>query len=116
MSVYSGLIHGGANVRAFVLIAIFASWLAAYGQESPNIYLESKSVGNNWAAFRDQSQEMSKDFAKACPGVHVTTNRQEADYLVSLNHIEAGLFWRDNQIGVSDTFGNVVSSPGRKQH
>ncbi len=97
-------------MKILIVLAILSCAIATYGQESPNVYLESKSVGNNLAAFRDQSQEMAKDFAKACRGVTVTTNRRDADYLVSLNHIEAGLFWRDNQMAVADTFGTVLSA------
>jgi hypothetical protein len=100
-------------MKTLIVIGILASAVAAYGQDSPNIYLEWKSVGSNWSAFRDQSQEMTKDFAKACPGVQVTTNRQEADYLVMLNHIEVGLFWRDNQIAFTDSFGSVLSTKER---
>jgi hypothetical protein len=60
--------------------------------------------------MRDQSQEMAKDFAKGCRYAQITTNRQAADYVVSLNHIEAGLFIRDNQIAVTDPFGNLLST------
>jgi hypothetical protein len=97
-------------VKALVAIGILAATVAAHGQETPNVYLTSKSVGNNWNAFRDQSQEMAKDFAKACPEVQITTSRQDADYQVSLNHIEAGLFVRDNQIAVEDMLGTVLST------
>jgi hypothetical protein len=97
-------------MRIFVVIGILASAIAGYAQESPNIYLESRSAGSNFNALRDQTQEMAKDFTKACPGVLVTTNRQDADYAISLNHIEAGLFLRDNQIAVSDTLGNLLST------
>lgn len=97
-------------MKALVAIGILAATVAAHGQETPNVYLTSKSVGNNWNAFRDQSQEMAKDFAKACPEVQITTSRQDADYQVSLNHIEAGLFVRDNQIAVEDMLGTVLST------
>jgi hypothetical protein len=97
-------------MRMFITIGVLASAVAVYAQDSPNVYLESKSAGSNWNSLRDQSQEMAKDFAKACPGVQVTANRQDADYAVTLNHIEAGLFLRDNQIAVSDTLGNLLST------
>jgi hypothetical protein len=97
-------------VKTLIVVGIIAAAFAAHGQEAPNVYLTSKSMGSNWNAFRDQSQEMAKDFAKACPGVHITTSRQDADYQVSLNHIEAGLFVRDNQIAVEDTLGTLLST------
>lgn len=70
-------------------------------------------MGNNWNAFRNQAQEMAKDFAKDCPEVQITTNRADADYQVSLNHIEVGLFARDNQFAVTDMFGKLLSTKQR---
>jgi len=54
--------------------------------------------------------EMSKDFAKICPGVRVTINQQVADYTVILNHIELGLFARDNQMQVADKNGDLLKT------
>jgi hypothetical protein len=79
-------------------------------RETPKLYLEAKSVGSNWNAFRDQSQEMAKDFAKNCPDVQVTTSKASADYEIVLNHIEAGLLFRDNQLAITDMFGNLLST------
>jgi hypothetical protein len=108
---YGGISHGGAEVKALIaLVGIFAAVIAVHGQETPKVYLSSKSAGNTWSAFRDQSQEMAKDFAKECPDVQVTTNQQDFDYQIVLNHIEVGLFVRDNQFSVMDIFGNVLST------
>ncbi|MGA2965103.1 MAG: hypothetical protein ABSD64_02755 [Terriglobales bacterium] len=74
------------------------------------MYLASNSTGDTWGASRDQSQEMAKDFAKDCPDVQVTTDQRGADYQVNLSHIEVGLFVRDNQLEVTDVFGNVLSA------
>jgi hypothetical protein len=74
------------------------------------VYLASNSTGDTWGASRDQSQEMAKDFAKDCPDVQVTTDQRGADYQVNLSHIEVGLFVRDNQLEVTDVFGNVLSA------
>jgi hypothetical protein len=75
----------------------------------PRVYLESASKGPNRNAARDQSMEMSKDFESDCPGVKITINQQMADYTVLLNHIEAGLLVRDNQIQIADRDGDLIS-------
>jgi hypothetical protein len=54
--------------------------------------------------------EMSKDFVKVCPGVQITLNQQAADYTVLLNHIERGLFARDNQMQVADKNGDLLKT------
>jgi hypothetical protein len=74
----------------------------------PRVFLQSKSSGNQWAAARDQSMEMSKDFEKDCPDVRLSLNQQAADYTVALNHIEAG-FSRDNQIQIANRDGDLIS-------
>jgi hypothetical protein len=53
--------------------------------------------------------EMSKDFETVCPGVRVTINQQVADYTVLLNHIEVGLFVRDNQFQIANKDGDLIS-------
>lgn len=74
----------------------------------PRVFLEAASHGPNQNANRDQSMEMSKDFERDCGDVSVTINQQMADYTVSLNHIEAGLY-RDNQIQVANKTGDLIS-------
>ena len=96
-------------MKTLIMAAILAAVLGAHAQDAPKVYLTAASNGNTWNALRDQSQEMAKDLAKACPEVQVTTN-QNADYHLSLNHIEVGLFVRDNQIAVTDMFGNLLST------
>jgi hypothetical protein len=77
-------------------------------RSEPRVFLQSASHGNRWAARRDQSMEMSKDFEKNCPDVRVTINQQMADYTVLLNHIEVG-FARDNQFQIADKSGDLIS-------
>jgi hypothetical protein len=96
-------------MRISLFIGILAVVASTHPKGGPKVYLGAKSAGNTWNAARDQSQEMSKDFAKDCPEVQVTTNAQDADYQVLLNHLEIGLFVRDNQIAVTDMFGNLLS-------
>lgn len=74
----------------------------------PRVFMQSQSHGNQWNARRDQSMEMSKDFEKDCPGVRITLNQQNADYTVSLNHIEVG-FARDNQFQIADKNGDLLT-------
>jgi hypothetical protein len=76
----------------------------------PSVCLESKSIGSNWNAFRDQSQELAKDLEKKCPEVRITTSKTDADYFITLNHIEAGIVLRENQVSVSDQTGTVLAS------
>jgi hypothetical protein len=75
----------------------------------PRVFLQSASHGNNWNARRDQSMEMSKDFERACPEVRITLNQSAADYTVALNHIEVGLFVRDNQFQIADKNGDLLA-------
>jgi len=74
----------------------------------PRIYLESKSKGNRWAAARDQSMEMGKDFDKDCPSVKITVAQNNADYTVILSHIEVG-FARDNQMQIANRDGDLIA-------
>ncbi len=78
--------------------------------QSPRVFLQAASHGNTWNARRDQSMEMGKDFEKVCPGVRVTINQQAADYTVILNHIEVGLFARDNQMQIADKNGDLLET------
>jgi hypothetical protein len=75
----------------------------------PRVFLTSASHGNTTNAARDQSMEMSKDFERECPSVRISINQQVADYTVLLNHIEVGLFIRDNQIQIADKNGDLIS-------
>ena len=84
----------------------FASFAAA--QDQPRVYVESRSSGNTWAAVRNQTMEVSKDFQLACPDVRVTAAPDRANYTVRLNHIELGLLVRDNQMQVLNLDGDVV--------
>jgi hypothetical protein len=74
----------------------------------PRVYLESKSKGNRWAAARDQSMEMGKDFDKNCPTVKITVAQNNADYTVYLSHIEVG-FARDNQMQIANRTGDLIA-------
>jgi TPR repeat protein len=53
--------------------------------------------------------EMSTDFQQGCPGVRISIDQQAADYTVILNHIELGVWVRDNQIQVADKSGDLIS-------
>jgi hypothetical protein len=96
-------------MRISLFIGILAVAASTHTQDGPKVYLGAKSAGNTLNAARDQSQEMAKDFAKDCPEIHVTTSAQDADYQVLLNHLEVGLFVRDNQVAITDMFGNLLS-------
>jgi hypothetical protein len=88
----------------------------AQGPQSqlPRVFLQAASHGNVWAARRDQSMEMAKDFQKNCPDVKVTILQTAADYTVILNHIEVGAFGRDNQFQVANKEGDMLSGVREK--
>jgi hypothetical protein len=92
----------------FVLVRISTSQ-AVQTNAKPRVYLQAASKGNNQNAARDQAMEMSKDVERDCPGVRVTINQQNADYTVLLNHIEVGLFIRDNQFQLADRNGDLLT-------
>jgi hypothetical protein len=79
------------------------------GGNKPRVFLQSASKGTNQNAARDQSMEMSKDFERDCPDVKISILQQMADYTVILNHIEVGMFIRDNQIQVANKDGDLIS-------
>jgi hypothetical protein len=98
--------------RLGFLAACFLVWSSAVvlaQAASPTVYLAAQPFGNTWDAKRDQSQEMSKDFAKNCPSIQVSADKQ-ANYGVRLNHGEAGQAVRDNQFSVVDGLGNVLAT------
>ena len=82
--------------------------------QQPRVFLQATSHGNVWAARRDQSMEMAKDFQKNCPDVKVTILQTAADYTVILNHIEVGAFGRDNQFQVANKEGDMLSGVREK--
>ncbi len=53
--------------------------------------------------------EMSKDIEKLCPELRIFLNQANADYTISLNHIEVG-FVRDNQFQIADKNGDLIST------
>ena len=90
--------------HAVLFVLVFAT--LAMAQDQPRVLLTSASKGSNWNSTRDQTIELTKDFQKDCTQVRVTT-LQEADYTVTLNHIEHG-FVRDNQFLLSNKDGDVL--------
>lgn len=77
----------------------------------PRVFLKADNAANTWGGIlHSQSLEMSKDFARDCPAAKVTVNESAADYVLALNHVEAG-FYRDNQLQASDRSGDVVAAP-----
>src|ERR1035438_5659031 len=106
-----------ARVLFFVvLVAVSTSFAQTAQAEQPSaptvkprVFLQAASKGNNQNAARDQAMEMSKDLEHDCAGVRVTITQQNADYTVLLNHIEVGLFIRDNQFQLADRNGDLLT-------
>jgi hypothetical protein len=103
----SDLSHAGTP--AVVQVSAPQPTANAQSANKPRVFLQSESHGNTANARRSQSMEMSKDFEQDCPDVRISINQQLADYTVALNHIEIGLFVRDNQIQVADKNGDLIS-------
>jgi hypothetical protein len=75
----------------------------------PTVYLSAQPYGNVWDGERDPAQEMAKDFARHCPAIQVSTDKQ-ADYGVRLNHVETGQKVMDSRFTVVDGMGNVLGT------
>jgi hypothetical protein len=82
---------------------------AGSNTNKPRVFMQSLSHGNTWNARRDQSMELSKDFERDCTDVRITLNQSNADYTINLNHIEIGLFLRDNQFQIADKNGDLLA-------
>ncbi len=77
----------------------------------PRVFLAAQNTATTFGTvFHNQAAEMSKDFGQSCPTAIVTVNQQNADYTLTLNHVETG-FYRDNQMSTSDRNGDVIANP-----
>jgi hypothetical protein len=94
--------------KVFVLMMLCVGLASA--QDKPRVFLQAQSHGNTWNARRDQSIEMAKDFQKNCPDVQISLVQNAADYTVILNHIEVGVFARDNQMEVANKNGDLLAT------
>jgi hypothetical protein len=96
--------------KSILLLFVALASISALAQDQPKVFIQSASSGSNVNAARNQTIEMSKDFQKVCPGVKITIRQDLADYTLILNHIEHGLFIRDNQIEVADKDGSLMTT------
>jgi hypothetical protein len=71
----------------------------------------SAGAGGLSGGARPQTAEIMKTFAERCPSILVTIKRENADYVVVLDH-EGGkdLVRRDNKIAVFDREGDMIYS------
>ena len=106
------IVSGGfSNIPSISFLKLGAKVTAASAQATPRIrvFLGARSAGAaQVGTFRDQTMEMASDFAVDCPAVQITINETAADFTVQLNHIEAGLLIRNNQIAVYDKMGDLI--------
>ena len=93
-----------------IFVILMLAGMASAQDNRPRVFLQANSTGNTWNSHRDQSIEMAKDFQKHCPDVRVSVMQNNADYTVILNHIEVGLFARDNQVQVADKSGDLLKT------
>ena len=120
-------------------LTIFVSitgWSPLIAQGGPSLYPGSSSTrrvfvtdSNSWSmsggfggsssgfgggvsgGARPQTAEVIKTFRNKCPGVTVTINRQEADFVVLFDHEGGkGLVRRDNKIAIFYRNGDAIFS------
>ena len=112
-----------------ILVLTTALLLGAATADQPRVYItESQSLQiaagappgagtkNNLAiagGTSPQNVEVMKTFARRCPSVVVTSNREKANYVVRLDHEAANpttLFTRGNKVAVFDKDDDLMYS------
>jgi hypothetical protein len=98
---------GYAQQKPRVLITDSQSWetSGAFGGSSGGF----AGVGKGGA--RPQTVEIMKTFGEECPNVTVTTNKDNADYVVLLDHEGGkGALRKDNKFALVKKDGDVIKS------
>ena len=119
-------------MKRFAMLLLLGIAVTAYGQDKPRVFVQGKGSenvssngsgggGSHWAAWgskstidsHDESMEVTKDLQKECPGVTVTINGSNADYIVMMNRESKqnrGLLRSDSQIQVANKAGDIIGS------
>ena len=114
------------------LVLLIGVVLSANAQEKPRVFVQGKGSenvssdgaaggGRHWATWgskstidsHDESMEVTKDLQKNCPGVIVTINQTNADYIVLMNRESKqnrGLLRSNSQIQVANKAGDILGS------
>lgn len=119
-------------MKRFAMLLLLGIAVTAYGQDKPRVFVQGKGSenvssngsgggGSHWAAWgskstidsHDESMEVTKDLQKDCPGVTVTINQSNADYIVMMNRESKqnrGLLRSNSQIQVANKAGDILGS------
>ena len=119
-------------MKRFAMLLVLGIAVTAYGQDKPRVFVQGKGSenvssngsgggGSHWAAWgskstidsHDESMEVTKDLQKECPGVTVTINESNADYIVMMNRESKqnrGLLRSNSQIQVANKAGDIIGS------
>ncbi|MGH9512246.1 MAG: hypothetical protein ACRD2U_08930 [Terriglobales bacterium] len=115
-----------------LLLVLFAFASLTGAQDKPRVFVQGKGSenvssngsgggGRHWGAWgskstidaHDESMEITKDFQRDCPGVIVSINQANADYIVMMNRESKqnrGLLRSNSQIQVANKAGDVLGT------
>lgn len=118
------------RMRTCVFLVLIA--LSANAQEKPRVFVHGKGSenvssvgtgggGRHWGSWgskatidsHDESIEVTKNLNTNCPGVIITINEANADYVVMLNRESKqnrGLLRTNSQIQVANRLGDIVAT------
>ncbi|MGC2447628.1 MAG: hypothetical protein WA477_08285 [Candidatus Sulfotelmatobacter sp.] len=119
-------------MKACSLLLLLTVAVAANAQDKPRVFVQGKGSqdvssngsgvgGHHWGTWgskstidsHDESMEITKDLQKECPGVTVTINDSNADYIVMMNRESKqnrGLLRSNSQIQVANKAGDVLGT------
>jgi hypothetical protein len=114
------------------LLILLGIAVSANCQDKPRVFVQGKGSqnvssngsgggGNHWGAWgskstidaHDESMEVTKDLQKECPGVTVTVNDSNADYVIMMNRESKqnrGLLRSNSQVEVANKAGDILGS------
>jgi hypothetical protein len=118
-------------MKRLAIVFVFVSALAL-AQDKPRVFVQGKGSedvsthgsgagGRHWATWgaksaidsHDEGMEVTKDLQKGCPGVIVTLNQSNADYVIMLNRESKqnrGLLRTNSQVQVANRNGDVLGT------
>jgi hypothetical protein len=119
-------------MKSSALLILLGIAVSANCQDKPRVFVQGKGSenvssngsaggGSHWAAWGSKStidshnegMEVTKDLQKECPGVTVTINESNADYIVMMNRESKqnrGLLRSNSQVQVANKAGDILGS------
>jgi len=114
------------------LLILLGIAVSANCQDKPRVFVQGKGSqnvssngsgggGSHWGAWgskstidsHDESMEVTKDLQKECPGVTITINDSNADYIIMMNRESKqnrGLLRSNSQVQVANKAGDILGS------